>query len=61
MKDVLLPCPFCGNDAHHTIGDKSIRQYDVVSCIKCDVYLEGDYEPYSAFKKWNIRVIKTEV
>lgn len=51
-----LPCPCCSSDRiAHAVGDRSVRMNDRVTCLSCDLTMEGTYEPNSALVKWNVR------
>ncbi len=49
----LLPCPFCGEAAKHTVwGDAG---YNKVECTYCDVCMDYFYHQDDAFEAWNRR------
>ena len=51
-------CPCCGSEAYWTKGNKDVRMNDRVQCLECFLEMEGDYEPQSAVKAWNVRVLE---
>lgn len=53
-KGTPKPCPFCSGIPTHVVGDREVRQPDVVMC-GCGATIEEEYEPYSALNKWNTR------
>lgn len=53
MADEPRLCPFCGGQAHHTLGARQIRILDRVQCLSCFAEIEGTYDPNSALIKWN--------
>ncbi|QQV91936.1 hypothetical protein vBKpMFBKp34_078 [Klebsiella phage vB_KpM_FBKp34] len=52
---ILKGCPFCGERAHWTKGNKETKITDRVSCLGCCAEVEGDYKPQSALELWNYR------
>ncbi|WP_313256392.1 Lar family restriction alleviation protein [Stenotrophomonas acidaminiphila] len=49
----LLPCPFCGEAAKHTVwGDAGFNK---VECTYCDVGMDYFYHQDDAFEAWNRR------
>ncbi len=54
---IVFGCPCCGSKAHWTPGNKDVRMNDRVQCYECFLEMEGDYEPQSAVKSWNFRVL----
>jgi Lar family restriction alleviation protein len=53
MQQALLPCPFCGEAAKHTVwGDAGFNK---VECTYCDVGMDYFYHQDDAFEAWNRR------
>lgn len=59
MADVITvgQCPCCGGKANWTKGDKETRMLDSTQCLDCFLTAEGDYEPMSSLRYWNVRAI----
>ena len=54
----LLPCPFCGGEAHIVGGDDFF--YNVVQCCNCHATASGRYETEAeAIAAWNTRAERT--
>ena len=57
-KITVKGCPCCGAPAFWMIGNRDTRCNDRVQCLKCDLEMEGTFEPQSALEKWNFRVLE---